>query len=164
MLRALLLATLFLHALAQGALFDFDKVNGVALGQKFEELKQQYPHIQVDKNKINSACYYIQVPEIKNVSWMILDGMVVRADVPMSYEILSSPVIMAFISGQLTPNQAASRYEKIQIDNHEYHEGYRVTFYNNGGDRAVVADYVNHKIENLRIGLVPAAMYIEGCA
>ncbi|WP_273151534.1 hypothetical protein [Methylophaga thiooxydans] len=164
MLKTLLLATFLLPAFAQAQSFDFDTVNGVAIGQSIEQLKQHYPQAKTAKNQINTECYYVEIPKIEGVQWMVIDGIVARADISTSYKSPTLPVVSAFITGQLTPEQAASRYTNIELDDHEYQQGYRVSFINANGDRAVVADYVNNKVENVRIGLIPAAMFIEGCA
>ncbi len=163
----LLLASSLFPMLAQAQAFDFNTVNGITLGLGIEELKQQYPQVSVPEDDGTAECYYIQMPEMAHVQWMILDGRVARAELPATYKSPSLPVVSDFLAGRLTPEEAAARYRNIEIDEHEYHDGYRVAFFNNHvdqADRAVVADYVNHKIENIRVGLIPAAMFIEGCS
>lgn len=164
MLKTLLLATFLLPAFTQAQSFDFDTVNGVTLGQSVDQFKKQYPQAQAPDEQISTECYYLKTPEIADVQWMIVDGIVARADIPTSYKSPTLPVVSTFISGHLTPDQAVQRYANTELDAHEYHQGYRVSFINASGDRAVVADYINNKVENLRIGLIPVAMFIEGCA
>ncbi|QRV24357.1 hypothetical protein [Marinomonas foliarum] len=110
------------------------------------------------------GCHYIVFDQYPTVSVMIIDDVIQRIETSDFGFINSNNPFYEVITNGKPFNKLNMDRQDIDIEEHEYEYGFYFRWYNNAKTRAIIIDYVDGKVDIIKAGLLPAAMWIEGCA
>ncbi|MEO9944110.1 MAG: hypothetical protein ABJD02_04315 [Paraglaciecola sp.] len=113
---------------------------------------------------ILEGCQYVKFTQYPNVSVMVDKGIITRIDSNKVARLTQNTPFHALVTGTMTFKAFKQTYPKIEVQEHEYENGFYLTWFNQQQDKAIVVDYVNGKVSAIKAGLVPNVLFVEGCA
>ncbi len=104
------------------------------------------------------ACKYMDVKGDKGIRYMVENGVLTRAEVPVSTPTLLKIDISKSIS------EIKEQHPEAIVKNHKYAmDGHYIIFYNSNKSKALLLEYYESKVQIMRAGVVPSVLYVEGC-
>lgn len=146
----------------KGQQFNFKGVGEVPFGLSLEKYQGRYstPYSYAKE----AECRYVALYDYPGMLFMINNEKIVRADINDLFFATRNTPFYSLWSGEETFDQWKAANPEIEITQHEYQEGYYLTWYSKKRDAAIVAEYVQGKIKLVRGGMLPHAFYVEGCS
>lgn len=156
----LVLASAFSRA-DDGWMIREDGVGPAKIGMTLSQLKAAlHERLVEDEPSGSEGCWYVKPAKHPNVSFMILDGRFVRADV----DARGIPTIKGIQVGD--PESVARRTygPKVAVEPHQYiDDGHYLTIRSSDGKYGVRFETEKGKITSFYAGLFSAIQYVEGC-
>ncbi len=110
------------------------------------------------------GCQYIMFDRYPSLSVMVVDDIIHRIEASDLSLIERSHPFYQLVNQSQSLSDFKVTYPNIEIEEHEYETGLYLRWYNHEETRAIVVDYINGKVELIKAGLIPAALWVEGCA
>lgn len=137
--------------------------------QRFGEIyfAQALEKIALDfsaKGEVNGDCHYVEFDKYPSVSVMVIDGIIQRVDIQGAAHIDKKNLFYKLANHTQSLTQFKQQFPYVEVYEHEYLPGVYLHWYNEDKTRAMVVDYVKGQVDMVKIGLVPATLWVEGCA
>ncbi|MDU0356420.1 hypothetical protein RS130_23230 [Paraglaciecola aquimarina] len=111
-----------------------------------------------------SDCQYVAIDKYPEVEAMLLEGIIVRVETK-DIQVLGTDSPFYSLANNLMDLAAFKQaHPQVEVAAHEYENGYYLRWYNNNQSKAIVVDYVQGKVTNIKAGIVPHVLFVEGCA
>jgi hypothetical protein len=106
----------------------------------------------------SEACKYVEVKGDSSIRFMIENGILTRAEVPVK-----TPTLFA-INMSASLDKIKMQHPNAVVMNHKYvMEGHYIIFYSLDKSKALLLEHYESKVQIMRAGMVPSVMYVEGC-
>jgi len=157
----LILSMIFISFVAQAIeiTLNYDSYGPIKFGEKIKDVEALLKEKAIKNKYAESGCYYVKFKIFPNVDLMVEEGVVKRAEIR-----INTPTILNIPASSKLEN-IKSKYPKVQIQQHKYApNGYYLIFNNANNTKAIVYEYYEDQIQDIRAGLKPAVHYVEGCS
>jgi hypothetical protein len=132
----------------------------IYFGNRLSSIKLTYQPL----GEYSGGCRYIEFDQYPDVAVMIIDDIIQRVEMPLQKFIDPSNIFYDLVNNKQSLKDFKTKHPDVEIVHHEYEAGFYLRWYNDNESRAMVADYINGEVVLLKAGLVPAVLWIEGCA
>jgi hypothetical protein len=115
------------------------------------------------------SCQYVAFDKYPSLAFMVIEGTIVNATLDVGLytdidSIFKHSIFQALATGRQSLAAFRKQYPQVEVYDHEYLPGVYLHWYSIDKTRAVVVEYVNERIDRLKVGLVPSVLWVEGCA
>ena len=143
---------------AKEIFLNYDSYGPIKFGMQIQNIEKSLNEKAIRNSDYEAGCYYVKFNSFPNVSFMVEEGIVKRAEID-----INSPTILNIpISYKL--KEIKQKYPNVIIKRHQYApNGYYLIFNNSQNTKAILYEYYEDKIQMIRAGLKPAVQYVEGC-
>jgi hypothetical protein len=137
-----------------------DGLGDIIFGDKLGATKLKFQNYGTELE----GCQYVTIPSYPDIYVMVVDGIITRLSTDNVQLIKQGNPFYGLATGTMTFTSFKQIYPQIEVQLHEYESGYYLRWYNQGQNKAIVVDYVHGKIVEIKAGLVPEVLFVEGCA
>ena len=146
-----------LVAVAAELILTFDSYGPVVFGTRLSDVEKKLGE-KAERETGEPACNYLTFKRYPNVTFMVENGFITRADV-------GKDVPNAFgIKIGTSLADVKKRFPNVIVEPHQYDpKGHYLILKNADRKKAIVMEEGDGKVTDVRGGLIPSAQYVEGC-
>lgn len=139
---------------------DHNRLGEIVFGEKIALT----PLVFKESSRAVNGCRYVKSAEYPNLDLMIVDGVIERVDTTNVKLINQASPFYGLMKKSITLTTFKKLHPKIEVTPHEYENGFYLKWFNEDKSKGIVIDYIDGEITLIKAGLVPAVLFVEGCA
>lgn len=152
-----LLALLGAPGAATAQMLSPDGYGKIGFGDRLDAVERRLGQRATPRPQ-DPACSIVRFKRYPNVTFMVEQGVVVRAD---AKTIVRNS---AGITARMSARDALQRQPAMRAEPHKYDEHGQYLILAQGPDKALVFEASHGKLQRIRAGLKPAVDYVEHCS